>query len=249
MIEHSAARLHAIIAVDAAHAVRCQHTGCGHKVFAAVHIVHESGKFLLLGSSCFKKRYGTHKALGSSVHGTGNGRSLTEHERALLEANTATLIAFFEEQEKEKEREREQVCLAQEQQRLAGQKASVDRQEQLRLTRYKQVTSFPGRTPVHRPTNSPWPWQSAKHSSIAVLVSPDSRVWVRVEHQNGTQKLLPWPAFTGWETALPAKIGDPDHEVQGYAVKDIVQTMRMLVSLGYSEPKVGGWRDVLPKQR
>jgi hypothetical protein len=241
MSEHPAARLHAIIAVDAAHAVRCQHTGCGHKVYAAVHIVQEAEKFLVLGASCFAKRYGTPKALGSSVHGIGNGRRLTEQERALLEANTAALIAFFKEQERDR--------LAQEQQRLAEQKAIADRQEQLRLARYKQATSLSGHTPVHAPTNSPWPWQSAKHSSVAVLVSPDSRVWVRVTHQNGSQKLLPWPAFTGWDIALPAEIGDPDHEVQGYAVKDIVQAIHLLVSLGYSEPKVGGWRDVMPKQR
>ena len=80
-----------------------------------------------------------------------------------------------------------------------------------------------------------------------MLVSPDAQVWVRVEHQNGSQKLLPWPTFTGWETALPAEIGDQDFEVQGYAVRDIVQAMRLLGSLGFSEPKVGGWRDVLPK--
>lgn len=81
-----------------------------------------------------------------------------------------------------------------------------------------------------------------------MLVSPDSQVWIRVEHQNGSQKLLPWPAFVGWENALPVEIGDPDPEVQGYAIRDIVQAMRLLASLGYSEPKVGGWRDVLPKQ-
>lgn len=234
------ARLHAIIAIDVAHAVRCQHTGCGHKVYAAVHIVQEEGKFLVLGSSCFAKRYGSAKALGSSVHGTGDGRRLTDQERALLEANTAALIAYFEEQELAR--------LEQEQQRLAEQKAIAERDAQQRIARYRQAVSLSGRTPVHRPTNSPWPWQSAKHTSIAVLVSPDSQVWVRVEHQNGSQKLLPWPAFVGWENALPVEIGDPDPEVQGYAIRDIVQAMRLLASLGYSEPKVGGWRDVLPKQ-
>jgi len=239
MNEYPPARLHAIIAVDAAHAVRCQHTGCGHKVYAAVHIVQEAGKFLVLGSSCFAKRYGGTKALVSSVHGTGDGRRLTDQERALLEANTAALIAYFEEQELAR--------LAQDQQRLAKQKAIAERDAQQRIARYRQAISLSARAPVHRPTNSPWPWQSAKHTSIAVLVSPDSQVWVRVEHQNGSQKLLPWPAFVGWENALPVEIGDPDPEVQGYAVRDIVQAMRLLASLGYSEPKVGGWRDVLPK--
>lgn len=240
MSEYPPARLHAIIAVDPVHAVRCQHIGCGHRVYAAVHIVQEAGKFLVLGSSCFAKRYGGAKALSSSVHGAGDGRRMTDQERALLEADTAALIAYFEEQE--------EARLAQEQQRLAAQKALAERDAQQRLARYRQATSFSSRAPVHRPTNSPWPWQSAKRSSIAVLVSPDSRVWVRVEHQNGSQKLLPWPTFTGWETALPAEIGDQDFEVQGYAVRDIVQAMRLLGSLGFSEPKVGGWRDVLPSQ-
>ena len=115
MNEYPPARLHAIIAIDAAHAVRCQHTGCGHKVYAAVHIVQEAGKFLVLGSSCFAKRYGGTKALGSSMHGTGDDRRLTDQERALLEANTAALITYFEEQELAR--------LEQEQQRLAEQKA------------------------------------------------------------------------------------------------------------------------------
>ncbi|MGV0959287.1 MAG: hypothetical protein ACOYB1_05560 [Limnohabitans sp.] len=95
MNEYPPARLHAIIAVDAAHAVRCQHAGCGHKVYAAVHIVQEAGKFLILGS----------------------------------------------------------------------------------------------------------------------------------------QELLPWPTFAGWELALPAEIGDPDPEVQGYAIKNIVHAMRLLGSI------------------
>lgn len=240
MNEYPPARLHAIIAIDASHAVRCQHTGCGHKVYAAVHIVQEAGKFLILGSSCFAKRYGGTKALGSSVHGTGDGRRLTDQERALLEANTAALIAYFEEQELAR--------LAQEQRRLAEQKAIAERDAQQRIARYRQAISHSARAPVHRPTNSPWPWQSAKHTSIAVLVSPNAQVWVRVEHQNGSQKLLPWPAFTGWENALPVEIGHPEPEVQGYAVKNIIQAMRLLDSLGYSKPKIGGWRDVLPKQ-
>ncbi len=240
MNEYPQARLHAIIAVDAAHAVRCQHTGCGHKVYAAVHIAQEADKFLVLGSSCFAKRYGGGKALGSSVHGTGDGRRLTDQERALLEANTAALITYFEEQELAR--------LEQEQQRLAEQKAIAEGEAQQPIARYRQAISLSARAPVHRPTNSPWSWQSSKHTSIAVLVSPDSQVWVRIEHKDGSHKLLPWPTFAGWELALPAEIGDPDHEVQGYAVKNIVHAMRLLGSMGYSEPKVGGWRDVLPNQ-
>ena len=44
-------------------------------------------------------------------YGTSDGRRLTDQERALLEANTAALIAYFEEQELAR--------LEQEQQRLA----------------------------------------------------------------------------------------------------------------------------------
>jgi hypothetical protein len=239
MSELPTARLHAIIAVDFEKAVRCHKPGCGHRVYAAVHVVQENGRFLVLGSSCFAELYGGPMALGTAGYGSGTPRKLSDTERALLEANTAALIAHFEQEE--------QARLAEENRRLAEQKAIAEREAQLRLARYKQATAPTQRTPIHRPTYSPWPWQSSRNTSIAALMAPDGKTWVRVQHHDGSQKLVPWPAFPGWDAALPPEIGAPDLEVQGYAVKDIVHAMRMLASMGFSVPKVGGWRDVLPK--
>lgn len=239
MSELPSARLLAIIAVDFEKAVRCQKPGCGHRVYAAVHVVQDDGRYLVLGSSCFAELYGGLMALGSAGYGGGTPRKLTDAERALLEANTAALIAQFEQEE--------QARLAEEMLRLAEQKAIAEREAQLRLARYKQATTPTQRTPIHRPTNSPWPWQSSRNTSIGVFTAPDGKIWVRVQHQDGSQKLVPWPAFPGWETALPPAIGVPDLEVQGYAVKEIVPAVSLLRNMGFSEPKVGGWRDVLPK--
>ncbi len=239
MSELPTARLHAIIAIDAAKAVLCQQPGCGHRVYAAVHIVQEADRYLVLGSSCYAERYGGLKALGTSGYGSGTPRKLSDAERGLLEANTAALIAHFEQEE--------QARLAAEDRRVAEQKAIAEREAQLQLARYKQATAPTHRAPIHRPTNSPWPWQSSRNTSIAALMAPDGKTWVRVQHHDGSQKLLPWPVFSGWESALPPEIGVPDLEFQGYEVNDIVHAMRMLASMGFSAPKVGGWRDVLPK--
>ncbi len=239
MSELTSARLLAIIAVDFEKAVRCQKPGCGHRVYAAVHVVQDDGRYLVLGSSCFAELYGGLMALGSAGYGGGTPRKLTDAERALLESNTAALIAQFEQEE--------QARLDEEKLRLAEQKAIAEREAQLQLARYKQATTPTQRTPIHRPTNSPWPWQSSRNTSIGVFTAPDGKVWVRVQHQDGSQKLVPWPAFPGWETAMPPDIGVPDLDVQGYAVKEILPAISLLRNMGFAEPKVGGWRDVLPK--
>lgn len=49
MSELPSARLLAIIAVDFEKAVRCQKPGCGHRVYAAVHVVQDDGRYLVLG--------------------------------------------------------------------------------------------------------------------------------------------------------------------------------------------------------
>ncbi len=234
------ARLCAIIAVDVAHAVRCQQPGCGHRVHAAVHIVREGEEFIVLGSSCYAKRYGNNRVLGNARYGGGTGRSLTDDERRILEANTAALIAYFEEEER--------AAQAAEQRRIAEQKVIAERQAQLRRVQYRQTPHTPpSPTQLHRSITSPWPWQSARHSSVAVLYGPCGKTWVRVQHQDGSQKLIPWPAFEGWEKTLPSTIGNPDFKIQGYGVNDIVQALSMLRSLGYSEPRIGNWREVLPR--
>lgn len=92
------ARLRAVVVVDVKDRVQCQQPGCGHSVHAAVHVAEEDGRLLVLGSTCFAKRYGSAHALGHAQYGGGGGRKLTEEERLMLIQNTEALLAHFEAQ-------------------------------------------------------------------------------------------------------------------------------------------------------
>lgn len=100
------AQLLAMVSVDSAHRVRCQNPGCGHSVYRAIHVVRDGGALLVLGSTCFAKRYGSAQALGSASHAGEAGRALTEQERELLEHNKAELVARFEAEDRRKADER-----------------------------------------------------------------------------------------------------------------------------------------------
>jgi len=178
------ARLRAIVAVDFEHRVRCQQPGCGHSVHAAVHVVEEAGQLLVLGSTCFARRYGSAGALGSAQYGGGSGRELTDEERLLLAENTRELLSHFE---------------AEDARSLAA--ASQPQPPSSRLR------SVPG---LAAPPSSPWPWQ-LPDTSVALFEGPDGTHWVRVQHTDRSQKLVPWPEFSGWDSTLPAEIGEPNH--------------------------------------
>ena len=77
-------RLLAIVGVPPKERVLCGQPGCGHGVYAEIHVVQDAGKLLVLGSTCFAKRYGSPKALGTASVGGGGGRQLTPEERVLL---------------------------------------------------------------------------------------------------------------------------------------------------------------------
>ena len=96
--DRSTAKLLAIVSVEHADRVRCGQPTCGHSVYRRIHVVRESEKLLVVGSTCFAKRYGTDGALGMARFGGGEGRMLTDEERQLLLNNTEALIARFEEE-------------------------------------------------------------------------------------------------------------------------------------------------------
>lgn len=98
-------------------------------------------------------------------------------------------------------------------------------------------------TPQRR---APWAWQKA-WSSVALLTAPTGENWVRVQHQDGSQKLVPWPRFDGWETALPTSVGVADPTLGAITVDDIVEAIRLLQKHGFRGPLVGSWQQVLPK--
>ncbi len=96
--DRATAKLLAIVSVEHDDRVRCGQPNCGHSVYRRIHVVRENSRLLVLGSTCFAKRYGADTALGGAKYGGGEGRPLTEAERQLLVSNTEALLAQFEEE-------------------------------------------------------------------------------------------------------------------------------------------------------
>ena len=104
----TSSKLMAIVEVDKAERVYCAQPGCHHTVYKAIHVVREDDRLLVLGSTCFQKRFGSLTALGKAQHWGGNGKVLTSEERALLAENTQALLARFEAEEARLREEAEQ---------------------------------------------------------------------------------------------------------------------------------------------
>ena len=238
------ARLRAIVAVDGKDRVRCQQPGSGHSVYAAVHVVEEDGKLMVLGSTCFAQRYGSPAALGQAQYGGGGGgRKLTDEERQLLIENTEALLAQFEAQAIA---DAEAAALAEAQthaEELLRKQQIVDKLTALRAAYAERQAVIPG---MAAQPSSPWPWQMER-SSVAVFTAPDGAHWVRVQHKDRSQKLVPWPHFPGWESALPSGIGRADPSIGAIAVNNIADAIQILRQSGFLGPEVGRWQDVLPR--
>jgi len=90
--------LAAIISVDRQHRVQCQCRGCGHAVFARVHlIVGQAEEIECWGSTCYERELGVMaEQLGiKPAYTSSGGRRLTDEERALLTQNREALIERF----------------------------------------------------------------------------------------------------------------------------------------------------------
>ena len=241
-------RLRAVVAVDEKDRVQCQQPGCGHSVYAAVHVVEEDGRLLVLGSTCFAKRYGSSHALGPAQYGGGGGRKLTEEERLMLLQNTEMLLAHFEAEALAKA---EAAALAIKQplaEELRYRQLMVDKSQSLRAA-YEvhqparvSSTVSPG---LPSRTASPWPWQKT-HTSVALFTAPGGAHWVRVQHRDDSQKLVPWPQFPGWENSLPAGIGAPDTSIGAISVDSMKEAILVLQQNRFQGPVVGRWQDVQP---
>ncbi|XJC74038.1 hypothetical protein ACHFCA_26460 [Delftia tsuruhatensis] len=148
---------------------------------------------MVLGSTCFAKRYGSTNALGlpSYSAGGGGGGTLDEAERQMLMENTAALMALF------KERQDSAMALAEAKLRALRERATqhhAARRVQLAPTYTRPLQSLP---------QHPWPWQHQQNTSVGVVRGADGQCWVRVQHRDGSQKIAPWPVFDGWDEALP----------------------------------------------
>jgi len=256
-------RLLAIVSVLPQNRVVCQQPGCGHGVYAAIHVVEDSGQILVLGSTCFAKRYeGFKGAPELSGNGWGNGEPLTDQQREMLANNTRELIAQFSERKDEEVRQAEQLAAARvrEIEESAARHLALSRQGQLqrhtqRLQAIENHTAlqagYAPRDMSHQPMSPsdrrPWPWQHQRNTSVAVICSPQGQHWVRLQAADGSQKLAPWPVFEGWDTALPSPCGAPDPTLQAYSVPNIIVALQTLRDMGYSAPTVGTWPQVMPR--
>ena len=223
-------KLVAIVAVDPGDRVQCGQPGCGHSVYARIHIVREGDKHIVLGSTCFEKRYGSSSALGSPKYGGGSGRQLTAEERQLLVSNTALLLSHFEDE------------------RADDLAAAAARVEQLRKVEQRPHLPPPlsrwssGPAMAHS-KSAPWPWM--KHmSSMFYIKLTDGTAWVRVQSVDGKQFLVPWPVFDGWDEALPAHIGTANTEHGGYELADVASALKYLRGMSEWDHLSGVWQEI-----
>ncbi len=221
-------QLLAIVAVDFDERVQCRQPGCGHSVYRQIHVVQDGPELLILGSTCFAKRYGSACALGRPSYGGGGGRQLTDAERELLANNTAALLAQFEaEAQEEEERQRREASTRQIPPPLIA-----------RAIKPKSTQTF-----VPRSLGSPWPWAEPGRSML-YLHMQDGTAWIRVEHRDGYQCLVPWPKFDGWDETWPASVGLAEHELGCVRVQDIVPALTYMRQFAAWEKVVGSWREL-----
>lgn len=220
----STAKLLAIVSVEHADRVQCGQPGCGHSVYRRVHVVRESGKLLVLGSTCFTKRYGTDTAVGPARFGGGDGRPLTEAERQLLVNNTEALLAQFEEEE---------TIL----------QAAMAKPVPPALPP-RPVNSIPRPTSANHPRETPWEWVKP-WTSVLYLKLKDGSGWIRAQRRDDKHVLVPWPVFDGWDEALPPLFGHADSEYGGYVLPDVVPALKYLRNQAEWESKPGRWKDVM----
>jgi hypothetical protein len=73
----------------------------------------------------------------------------------------------------------------------------------------------------------------------------DGSGWVRVQHKDRRQFIVPWPSFDGWEESLPPVVGRANLEVGGYeVVGSVVNALAYLRTLVTGEKITGVWSDV-----
>lgn len=246
------AQLLAVIRVPEEDRVQCQNPGCGHGVYAAVHIVRDASDLMVLGSTCFERRYGSATALGCAQYSSGaGGRPLSADERDLLVSNTELLLARFAEEERVRllrnqtlEQERRKLEAEEAERRAEFARAAREREkigwqdprEKLRLLRaefgarkaiqqkIQQVIVDPISLPTVRLAQPPvWAGEVKQNGSFFCHLFKDESQWVVYPLQDGIYALRPWPdANDGWDEALPPSLGQVQSELGYYRISDYV---------------------------
>ena len=236
----SSVQLLTIVEVLSEDKVLCAQPGCGHSVWKAIHVVRDGAELLVLGSTCFEKRYGSGGALGTPSYGGGSSRKLTQEERGLLVENTTAFMARIEEEER-----LQAIALAEAHaQAMAAERAkAVPRPAAWLHTappthpRFSMAQVKPAR--ALKPC--PWPWMKPG-TSMGYFELADRSGWVRVLRNDSQQMLVPWPVSDGWDEALPAHIGTPNEELGGYVLFDVVKAVAYLRKVGTRDRVFDSWK-------
>ena len=217
----------AIVSVEFAARILCQNPGCGHAVYRRIHVVNDAGQWLLLGSTCFAKLYGSEQALGAPRVGNAEGKTLSAEEREQLLANTEEFMRSLEDLARP---------------RIVNPPPAPPAPPQ---RSYEQTYARPAAS--NSTSASPWPWRKPM-SSMARFNCGDGTLWYRVQHTDGRHLLMPWPqGFEGWDESLPALIGMPHETIEGLVVSNVATAVAYLTQMTGGPPKVSGlWRDLAP---
>ena len=222
--DRATAKLLAVVSVEHGDRVRCGQPNCGHSVYRRIHVVRENSKLLVLGSTCFAKRYGADTALGGAQYGGGEGRQLTEAERHLLADNTEALLAQFEEE--------------------AARLQAADVKPAHPALQPSAVIAIPQHFQLQAHKETPWEWVKP-WTSLLYLKLKDGSGWIRAQRRDDKHVLVPWPVFDGWDEALPPLFGHADIEYGGYILPDVVPALQYLRNQAEWETKPGRWSDVM----
>lgn len=219
MMQESKFRLLAIVAVDPVHRVRCQQPGCGHGVYARIHVVEDAGELIVLGSDCFAKRYGEGHTRGFEGPGAGGGRVLSQAERDMLLHNTAALLAQFE-LERQKKQELMESKLAELRQlhalrsQLSAPQTGTTQRLRGRPARTQDYKTFVD-TESLAVASTPLPfWATLKklNTSFFAYGMAEGHCWILMQSATHLGCLIaPAPTnFEGWDEALPPSLGRAD---------------------------------------
>jgi hypothetical protein len=120
-------KLLAIITTDEDNRIRCQHNGCNHPVYKAIHVVLDDAKLKVIGSTCFVKGYPELQSKAKLTERYGaTGRKLNAQELEKLINNTEQLVAQLT-QEYEEHIKAEELRLVQaEQQRMEQEQQRIN---------------------------------------------------------------------------------------------------------------------------
>lgn len=170
--EGPSARLMAIVAVAPENRILCQEPGCGHSVYAAIHVVEVDGNLIAMGSSCFAKRFGSNSALGAPKFTAGgvHQRPLSDEERAMLVSNTAALLDKFAADAEQQRAE----ALARLQRLRALHAAQTDAPVRAPYPTRHSPTQAPAISPSQ--ARSPWPWQHERSTSVHSFGGPPASI-------------------------------------------------------------------------